>query len=371
MSDEKEQGNDPWLGAAVPPDSADAKDSQTDKAEGQESRKGSNAGLFGRLRGKMRGEKATSSSSENPEHWERKVIEKLVLGLFREQRKTRRWNMLFKGLMFAYLLMLFFIYMPDTGDTGVSMGKHTALIDISGVIAADAAASADSVISGLRTAFKNKGTAGVIIRINSPGGSPVQAGYINDEIGRLRAEYPDIPLYAVITDICASGGYYIAVAADHIYADKASIVGSIGVLMDGFGFVDAMNKLGIERRLLTAGEHKGFLDPFSPMNKMEKQHVESLLGNIHQQFIATVKKGRGDRLRDNDELFSGLVWSGEQSVGMGLIDGLGSSSYVAREVIGVEKIVDFTSEPPLLERFIERLGVTMANTLSSMAGKIR
>jgi protease-4 len=199
----------------------------------------------------------------------------------------------------------------------------------------------------------------------------VQAGYINDEIGRLREQYPDIPLYAVISDICASGGYYIAVAADHIYADKASIVGSIGVLMDGFGFVEAMNKLGIERRLLTAGEHKGFLDPFSPMNNMEKQHITTLLGNIHQQFIATVKKGRGDRLSKDENLFSGLVWTGEQSVAMGLVDGLGSSSYVAREVIGAEKIVDFTHRAPLLERFVERLGVAMANTVASMAGKIR
>ena len=273
--------------------------------------------------------------------------------------------------MFSYLLMLFFIYMPDSGDSGVSIGKHTALIDINGVIAADAAANADSIITGLRAAFKNKGTAGVILRINSPGGSPVQAGYINDEIVRLRSRHPDIPLYAVIGDICASGGYYIAVAADDIYADKASVVGSIGVLMDGFGFVEAMNKLGVERRLITAGEHKGFLDPFSPMKSQEKEHIKTLLGDIHKQFIDVVKKGRGDRLADNSELFSGLVWTGEQSVELGLIDGLGNSSYVAREVIGVEKIVDFTQREPILDRFVERLGVAMANTLSSLAGRIK
>ena len=266
--------------------------------------------------------------------------------------------------------MLFIIYMPDTGDSGVSIGKHTALIDIHGVIAADAEASADNVITGLRAAFKNKGTAGIILRINSPGGSPVQAGYINDEIHRLRELHPDIPVYTVITDICASGGYYIAVGADQIYADKASIVGSIGVLMDGFGFVDAMNKLGIERRLLTAGEHKGFLDPFSPINVAEKKHVENLLAQIHQQFINVVKRGRGERLKDNKDLFSGLVWTGTQAVDMGLVDGIGSSSYVAREVIGVERIVDFTHERPPLERFIERIGATMVNSLSSMSGKL-
>jgi len=373
MSDDKNQDNDPWLGEPAGPanteqHAADDAPATQQPGQGEESQNS----LLGRLRGKKRSKDTVSEQDiENPERWERKVIEKLVLGLFREQRKSRRWNLIFKGLMFSYLLMLFFIYMPDTGDSGVSIGKHTALIDIKGVIAADAEASADGVISGLRSAFNNKGTAGVIMRINSPGGSPVQAGYINDEIVRLRAKYPDIPLYSVISDICASGGYYIAVAADHIYADKASIVGSIGVLMDGFGFVDAMNKLGVERRLLTAGEHKGFLDPFSPMNSKEKQHIEALLANIHRQFIDVVKKGRGDRLEDHDELFSGLVWSGEQSVAMGLIDGLGSSSYVAREVIGVEKIVDFTHRPPALERFIERLGVAMANTVASMVGQIR
>jgi len=313
----------------------------------------------------------TKASTDRPEKWERQVIEKLVMGLFNEQRKSRRWSIIFKGLTLAYLLMLFFIYMPDLGDSNVSIGKHTALIDIQGVIAADTEASADNVISGLRAAFKDKGTAGIILRINSPGGSPVQAGYINDEIQRLRAEHPDVPLSSVITDICASGGYYIAVAADQIYADKASIVGSIGVLMDGFGFVGAMDKLGIERRLLTAGQHKGFLDPFSPINAAEKEHVEMLLGSIHQQFINTVKQGRGERLKQDDELFSGLVWSGEQGVEMGLVDGLGSSSYVAREVVGVEKIANFTHKVPALDRFIERIGVTMANILASKSVQLR
>lgn len=361
MTDNKD--NDPWLGEEVKNDAdASGPDNGAEAPAAQRS-------WLDRFR-RRRTQENGVFSDDNPDHWERRVIEKLVMGLFREQRRTRRWNLIFKGLLLAYLLMLFFIYMPDTGDTGVSIGKHTALIDIRGVIAADAEASADNVITGLRSAFKNKGTAGVILRINSPGGSPVQAGYINDEIHRLRKLHPDIPVYTVITDICASGGYYIAVGADQIYADKASIVGSIGVLMDGFGFVDAMNKLGVERRLLTAGEHKGFLDPFSPINAMEKKHVETLLAQIHQQFINVVKRGRGERLKDNKDLFSGLVWTGAQAVDMGLIDGLGSSSYVAREVIGVEHIVDFTHERPPLERFIERIGATMVNSLSSMSGKI-
>jgi len=364
MSDDNQKDNDPWLGEPV----SQAETEQDADRSGDE---GEKHGLLGRLRGSRKSGTDGPSTTDDPQNWERKLIEKLVMGLFQEQRKNRRWSLIFKGLFFSYLLMLFFIYMPDSGDSGVSIGKHTALVDISGVIAADAEANADSIITGLRAAFKNKGTAGVIIRINSPGGSPVQAGYINDEIVRLRKSHPDIPLYAVIGDICASGGYYIAAAADDIYADKASIVGSIGVLMDGFGFVDAMNKLGIERRLITAGEHKGFLDPFSPMNSQEKEHIKMLLGNIHKQFIDVVKKGRGGRLADNDDLFSGLVWTGEESVGLGLIDGLGNSSYVAREVIGVEKIVDFTQREPLLDRFAERLGVAMANTVSSMIGHLK
>ena len=364
MSDDNQKDNDPWLGEPV----SQAKTEQDTDGGGDD---GKGQGLLGRLRGSRKSGTDGPSVTDDPQNWERKLIEKLVMGLFQEQRKNRRWSLIFKGLMFAYLLMLFIIYMPDSGDSGVSIGKHTALVDINGVIAADAEANADSIITGLRAAFKNKGTAGVIIRINSPGGSPVQAGYINDEIVRLRKIHPDIPLYAVIGDICASGGYYIAAAADDIYADKASIVGSIGVLMDGFGFVDAMHKLGIERRLITAGEHKGFLDPFSPMNNQEKEHIKMLLGNIHKQFIDVVKRGRGDRLAVNDELFSGLVWSGEESVGLGLIDGLGNSSYVAREVIGVEKIVDFTQREPLLDRFAERLGVAMASTVSSMIGHLK
>jgi len=242
-------------------------------------------------------------------------------------------------------------------------GKLTAVVDIDGVLSSSSQASADNIIAGLRAAFKNKNTAGVILRINSPGGSPVVAGYVNDEIYRLRKKHPDIPVYAVIQDICASGGYYIAAAADKIYADKASIVGSIGVIMSGFGFVDAINKLGIERRVLHAGKHKDFMDPFAPLNKQEVEHVNTMLNNIYQQFIAVVKKGRGNRLKGDDRIFSGLVWTGAKAKELGLVDGLGSASYVAREVIGVDNMVNFTHRESYFDRFAQRLGTSMADRL--------
>ncbi len=242
--------------------------------------------------------------------------------------------------------------------------KHTALIEINGVIAAHTEARADYIVSGLRNAFENENTQGVIIRINSPGGSPVQAGYINDEITRLREKYPDIPLYAVITDLCASGGYYIASAADKIYANQASIVGSIGVIMAGFGFVDAIEKLGVERRLLHAGDNKGFMDPFQPLKENEQSHVQELLDEIHQQFITVVKNGRGDKLIDDESLFSGLIWSGNEGMKLGLVDELGSASKVAREVIGAEDIVDFTRRENYLDRFAKQMGAAMLQSLS-------
>jgi protease-4 len=244
--------------------------------------------------------------------------------------------------------------------------SHTALVELKGVIAPDKEGSADNVISGLRAAFESENAKGVILRINSPGGSPVQAGYINDEIRRLRKKHPDMPLYAVVSDVCASGGYYTAVAADKIYADKASIVGSIGVRMDGFGFVEAMDKLGIERRLLTAGEHKGFLDPFQPVKERDVEHVQELLHDIHTQFINVVKAGRGDKLKDDPAIFSGFIWTGEQAVDLGLVDELGSSSYVAREVIGAETIVDYTREEDLLEKFSKRLGTALGRGLGEI-----
>lgn len=313
-------------------------------------------------------EESNQSNQDNNEKWQQDVLTKLVFASVNEQRRTRRWNNFFKGLFASYLFLLLFLMMfpGGVGRQRLTTGDHTALIEIAGVISAKSDASADKVITGLREAFKDKNTKGIILRINSPGGSPVQSGYINDEIKRLRKKHPDIKVYAVVTDLCASGGYYIAAAADEIYVDKASVIGSIGVVMNGFGFVDAMKKLGVERRLYTAGENKGFLDPFSPQRGEEVKHVKNLLAKIHKQFIEVVKNGRGDRLKDNPKLFSGLVWTGEESIELGLADALGSSSYVAREIIKAKKIVDFTARPDYWQRIADRLGMAMATKLSEV-----
>ena len=298
--------------------------------------------------------------------WEKKFITKLAESSLKEQRRSRRWGILFKLLTFAYIgVAIFILGNADLSDIKINE-KHTALIELNGVIADKEKASADHIVTALRNAFENKNSAGVIIRINSPGGSPVQSGYIYDEMRRLRKENPDTPLYAVVTDMCASGGYYIAAAADKIYADKASIVGSIGVRMDNFGFVDAIEKLGIERRTLTAGENKALLDPFLPENEKNKAHMQTMLSEIHQQFINSVKEGRGDRLNtDIEGLFSGLIWTGEAAVDIGLVDDLASSSYVARVIIGEETIVNYTVQDDLLERFAEKLGTTVAQVIST------
>ncbi len=321
-------------------------------------------------------DQAKDAWTQNPQvkqqkdpNWEKELITKLTMGALTEQRRARRWGIFFKLFMVVYLLVVVVLLFPSQDGSGIGMGKkHTALIELQGVIADNSEASADNIVTSLRNAFDNKHTAGVIMRINSPGGSPVQAGYINDEIKRLRGLHPGIPLYAVVTDLCASGGYYVAVAADNIYVDKASIVGSIGVVMGSFGFVDAMGKLGVERRMLTAGENKGFLDPFSPLKEKDVNHIHGMLDSIHQQFIATVKAGRGDRLKENDDLFTGLVWTGEQAIEMGLVDALGSASYVARDVIGEENIVDYTVRPDPFQRFAERFGVVMAETFVKVMG---
>jgi len=299
--------------------------------------------------------------------WEREVVTQLAEASLKEQRRSRRWGIIFKLLTFAYIGVVIFMLSEAGSLATVSVKeKHTALVELTGVIADTERASADNIVTALRDAFENKNAAGVILRINSPGGSPVQSGYIYDEIRRLRDEHPDTPLYAVITDICASGGYYIASAADKIYADKASIVGSIGVRMDNFGFVDAIEKLGIERRTLTSGENKALLDPFLPVNEKAKEHMQVMLGEIHKQFITSVKEGRGDRLDTNVEgLFSGLIWTGEAAVKNGLIDELASASHVAREVIGEETIVDYTLQDDILQRFTDRLGSTVAQVISA------
>lgn len=310
----------------------------------------------------------TEGSASSPQRpgFEQDLVNQIAREFLVEQRRSRRWSVFFKLLLALYLFAFLLIYVAEELEidaAGLPGAEHTALVDIEGVIAADTGASADHIVAGLRAAFDNDRTAGVIVRINSPGGSPVQAGYVNDEIRRLRAKHPDIPIYAVISDLCASGGYYIAVAADKIYADKASIVGSIGVVMAGFGFVEAIEKLGIERRMHHAGENKAFLDPFSPMKENDVQHVDALLKDIYGQFVDIVKKGRAGQLKVDDQIFSGLVWTGEQSLELGLVDGLGSAGYVAREIIGVEDIVDFTRRESYLDRFAKRLGTVLADRI--------
>ncbi len=305
------------------------------------------------------------ASGQQPEtDWERQLLRRFAYDVLREQRSARRWGIFFKLALLAYVLGIFVLSWQG-GAPGAFIGadKITAVVDLQGLIATDTQASADIIVTGLRKAFEDKRTRGVILRINSPGGSPVQSGYINDEIQRLKTKYPKVPLYAVLQDICASGGYYVAVAADEIYADKATIVGSIGVRMDGFGFVDAMEKLGVERRLLTSGEHKAFLDPFSPLKQDEVAHVSGLLKEIHQQFINTVKRGRGDRLKEGVDYFNGYVWSGERGLELGLVDGLGSASYVAREIIGAEDLVDFTPHENVLQQFSRRFGAQLSAVL--------
>lgn len=306
--------------------------------------------------------------AEDDARWERDLLNRLAFASLAEQRRARRWNLAFKFSLLAYLIVLLLVYLPGDLFEAEADDPHTALVEVRGIITEDSDASADLVVSGLQAAFEDENTKGVILRINSPGGSPVQAAYINDEVLRLRESFPDIPLYAVIADIGASGGYYAAASADRIYANQSSIVGSIGVLMNGFGFVDAMEKIGVERRLLTAGERKGFLDPFSPTKADEVAHVEEMLGEIHQQFIEAVRKGRGDRLSSDETVFSGLVWTGERSVELGLVDELGSSAYVAREVIGAENIVDFTPGRSYLEQLLKRFSASVAESLVSQLG---
>ncbi|MFA5242195.1 MAG: S49 family peptidase [Sulfuricella sp.] len=312
----------------------------------------------------------------DPDNWERKTLEKLAFSALQEQRRSRHWGIFFKLLTFIYLLVLLALAMGwmDHGEISRS-GKHTAVVDLHGVIGIGADTNAERVINGLQSAFKDKNTQGVILRINSPGGSPVQAGYINDEIRRLRAKYPNTPLYAVVEDICASGGYYVAAATDKIFVDKASIVGSIGVIMDSFGFTGTMDKLGVERRLLAAGENKGFLDPFSPANPKQEEYAKEMLGEIHNQFIQVVRQGRGKRLKETPEMFSGLVWSGEKSIQLGLADELGSAEYVAREIIKAEEMMDYTPQEGFAERIAQKFGAATARSwlapLSSSSVSLR
>jgi protease-4 len=301
--------------------------------------------------------------------WERSTIETLLMATVVEQRRARRWRIFFRlaGLAIALLFLALAFGLIRPPDVA-SVGRHTALVDIEGVLEAGGEADAESVTAALRAAFADSATAGVVLRISSPGGSPVQAGIISDEIRRLRALHPNVPLYAVVEEICASGGYYVAAAADRIYVDKASLVGSIGVLMNGFGFTEAMAKLGVERRLLTAGDNKGFLDPFSPLSEGQREHAATMLAVIHRQFIDAVRAGRGDRLKDSPELFSGLVWTGATSVELGLADGLGSVRSVARDVVKAEELVDFTRRPNLAERLAKRAGIAAGQAIAREFG---
>ena len=314
----------------------------------------------------------TRNSQSSPSRWERELLDKMVMTTVVENRRSRRWGIFFKFLTFAYLfLLLAMLSWSDKWDVSqATLKEHTALVEVDGIIAPDTKASADKVVTGLRDAFKDKKTKAVILRLNTPGGSPVQSRYINEEITRLKKKHPAIPVYAVVVDMCASGGYYIAAAADKIFADQGSIVGSIGVLMNGFGFVEGMHELGIERRLMTAGENKGIMDPFSPVSEDDRVHIQRMLDQLHAQFIAKVKEGRGGRLKVDEypEVFSGLFWSGEEAREIGLIDEFGSSSYVAREIVGVEDIVDFTPKEDVWERFAQRIGAGVAQSLARLSG---
>ncbi|MEK7435677.1 MAG: S49 family peptidase [Pseudomonadota bacterium] len=303
--------------------------------------------------------------AEDGNSWERKALEKLAFAALKEQTRARRWGIFFKLLTFAYLTFILLMVIQWSGESELmSDGKHTALVELEGVIDAKGDASAENINDALQSAFKDKNTQGVILRINSPGGSPVQSGIINDEVRRLRGVYPNTPLYVVVEDICASGGYFVAASADKIYVNKASLVGSIGVLMDGFGFAGSMEMLGVERRLLTAGGNKGFMDPFSPVDAKQKDYALAMLNDIHQQFIDVVKQGRGKRLKDDPDLFSGLVWTGQKAVELGLADGYGSIESVARDVIKADLIVDYTRKANPLERIAKRVGAAAAKSFA-------
>lgn len=308
-----------------------------------------------------------NNTNEKTVGWERKVLEKLAMAAVTEQRRARRWSVFFKLLLCVYLVVVggFAFYPTITAELSHGDKEHTAVIDIIGVIASNEAAGADNIISGLRNAFKNHKTKGVILNINSPGGSPVQSAYIYNEIKRLKKKHQDIPIHAVVSDVCASGGYYIAAAADNIYVSPSSIIGSIGVIMNGFGFVDTMKKLGVDRRLIIAGKHKALMDPFSAVDNAQNQHMQTLVNEVHQQFINAIKQSRGNRLTHTDDLFSGLVWTGAQGVKLGLADGFGGVDSVARDIIGTEKRLNFTPQEKLLDKLASQLGVYFGRTLDS------
>jgi protease-4 len=289
-------------------------------------------------------------------------VDRLVQEVMRDRRSERRWRVFFRLAWFGLFLAVAYAIFVETRGPTAPAGPHTALVEIRGEIASESDANAEAIVSGLRSAFEDQGAQAVVLRINSPGGSPVQAGIVNDEIQRLKAKHGK-KVYAVVEEVCASGAYYVAVAADEIFVDKASLVGSIGVLMDGFGFVGAMDKLGIERRLLTAGENKGMLDPFSPQNDRQVAYAQAMIDQIHQQFITVVRAGRGERLKESPDTFSGLFWNGEQAIELGLADRLGNLDYVAREVVQAEDIIDYTPRGNLAERLARRFGAGVGESI--------
>lgn len=299
-----------------------------------------------------------------------KLIEKMVMASQDEQRKSRRWGIFFKLVTLGYLFVALLVFgVSRWGDSMPSASKpHTALVDVSGIIMSDSQASADNLVKGIRNAFRAENSKGIVLRVNSPGGSPVQSGLVYREIRRLKNEFPDKKVYAVITDMGASGAYYVSAAADEIYADPASLVGSIGVVSDGFGFVEAIEKVGVERRVFTSGENKAMLDPFQPLDETQRAYFSTILGDVHQQFVDAVKEGRGDRLKDDPNIFSGLFWSGRQALELGLIDGLASPGQVAREIVGHEDIVDYSPKSSPLDALVGRLGVSMADRIMSVLG---
>jgi len=303
--------------------------------------------------------------NENREGWERDVLRELATASIREQRRARRWGIFFKFLTFGYLTLLL-VTLVDWRQSAATSGKHTALVEIAGVIAPGSDASAERVNAALQAAFKDSNTQGVILRINSPGGSPVQSQTIYDEIRRLKKAHVGIPVYAVVEDVCASGGYYVAAGADKIYVSASSVIGSIGVRMDSFGVTGLMEKLGVERRLLTSGSSKGMLDPFLPENPADKAHMLGLLKEVHEQFISAVKEGRGKRLKGEQELFTGLMWTGQSGIQLGLADAIGTVDSVARDVIKEENIVDYTQKESLTEKFARRVGATAARTAAEI-----
>ncbi|MBT8433676.1 MAG: S49 family peptidase [Gammaproteobacteria bacterium] len=310
-------------------------------------------------------EPSTGQSSPGNDKQAESIVDRLVFAALKEQTRARRWRVGFMLFFIVYISVVTIVFLSDSGDMGLEADgdKHTALVKLSGVIASGEAADAKNVISGLRSAFKHDDTAAIVIEINSPGGSPVQSAYIFDEIMRLKQEHKSIPVYAVVVDMAASGGYFVAAAADEIYVNQSSLVGSIGVRMDAFGFVELMKKIGVERRLLTAGENKGLFDPFLPEQNDQKAHLQSMLNEVHGHFIAAVKRGRGDRLVENDDTFSGLIWSGEKAMELGLVDAYGTTESIARD-LEAEDIVDFTPKSNLLERIADRIGSSVGRGIS-------